>query len=102
APPASSPSPLSLHAALPISSCKRDALLLAPRKLTRKTLSEARKPHHVQRPLHPLGDLWRGALPHFQRKADIRRNIQVRKQRVILDRKSTRLNSSHVKISYAV
>src|SRR5690606_41999232 len=60
----------------------------------------------VLRVLHPLRRLAEGGL-HFgrrqaRREGDLLRGARVAELRGHLDRKSTRLNSSHVKISYAV
>src|SRR3712207_8351105 len=75
---------LSLHDALPI--C-RDG---ARRGCVRGRVQDARG--HA---LHPLGAVVRGA-PHVREPAARRRRRRRR------DRKSTRLNSSHANISYAV
>src|SRR5688572_31591507 len=70
---------LSLHDALPISRAELDGV----RQQAGDHLTEARPvPPPVQRPIHPQADL--------------------RPQRAGRDRKSTRLNSSHSQISYAV
>src|SRR5690606_41978692 len=89
-PPPPQTSPLSLHDALPISSDRREA----PRSLSR--LHDGGPSSPARRA--PIGDRrsnstgrrqYRGgpSLPRLRRDGD---------------RKSTRLNSSHVKISYAV
>src|SRR5690606_41807633 len=84
---------LSLHDALPISAVAQDQRD-RPGRLHQWVL--------LRRP-ELLGHRWRpparlSLLPHWAGRRDVR----VRPPRLDQDRKSTRLNSSHVKISYAV
>src|SRR5690606_42166036 len=93
---------LSLHDALPISSARADAAVV-------DLLIEPVRPMH--RGVHRAADLaWRLFTMHAGHRLEGRRLglggialvIVIDPQPVHVDRKSTRLNSSHVKISYAV
>src|SRR3989442_10112408 len=63
-------------------------------------------PHHLERECEPCRDRGRQS-PAHQRpsQADARSDDQpllIKGRQLVIDRKSTRLNSSHVRISYAV
>src|SRR5690606_42095481 len=93
-PPSAAPYTLSLHDALPIwrpgdRSARLRALAGPPRRRTRGPQARALAPHRRIR-VHAVGSIVAG------------RTAFSRGTRAFPDRKSTRLNSSHVKISYAV
>src|SRR5439155_16767160 len=88
--------PLSLHDALPIYVSKLSPIADAGQKLTGHNPADARHTHHI---LDTLGQ-FRIVLAEA---ADLDATKTVCGERKSsLDRKSTRLNSSHVAISYAV
>src|SRR5690606_41956868 len=97
APPTSDASTLSLHDALPICDV---GLLLGVASLDRKALQQL-----IQHLLElRFGSRRRqiGDRLALEDRVDSRNRADLKLRRNELDRKSTRLNSSHVKISYAV
>src|SRR5690606_40943586 len=93
---------LSLHDALPISLCAPPCALSPDRPRPRST------PPHGQAALQVRSDELREVRHPDQDRLQLRRTRagdadgQARPRHQGRDRKSTRLNSSHVKISYAV
>src|SRR5699024_12320509 len=92
----------SLHDALPISDHDHDVGTLQRRQfLTQRRHQgqvpgrQGRHPDHVHVGLHRLGG-------HLRRGLEQRTHVHVKTQIRKRDRKSTRLNSSHVSSSYAV
>src|SRR5690606_42151744 len=94
-------SPLSLHDALPICS-EQKRVAHNHRTCPGATDVNADVPGHVLAVLDSLGE----QISHHDRPQDASLFLGVGqgldKEREVLDRKSTRLNSSYVKISYAV
>src|SRR5690606_40872180 len=82
------------------------------RPLTHRDRVSVRIPRHPSAPLFPYTALFRSALARLRRRRQDRRQhqpqrrcngvLETRRIPERTDRKSTRLNSSHVKISYAV
>src|SRR5690606_41865271 len=99
APPPPPTSPLSLHDALPISIRPSE---LRPVDLKRKPRSAVGKglPRHRGAADDSGAPLDLGGIRHFEEQHLGASRSQAPDK--LLDRKSTRLNSSHVKISYAV
>src|SRR5206468_9479146 len=90
APPTPAPYTLSLHDALPISS--------PPRSNRSRD-----RPKHLRPPTDPAaGDLAGGVLAWLAARGEPPRAIRHLAAEPLGDRKSTRLNSSHDQISYAV
>src|SRR5690606_41536472 len=90
--------PLSLHDALPILSV-RDALEIAQER----ELDLVEVAPNAQPPVCRLMDYGKYLYEKQNRERESRKaQKQIEIKEVRLDRKSTRLNSSHVKISYAV
>src|SRR5690606_39971433 len=87
-------SPLSLHDALPICAPDRQACRYPPRAEDRATRRSAAPPYPPRRDRAETA-----RLPLWPRVPAAHAAKRGRTER---DRKSTRLNSSHVKISYAV
>src|SRR5690606_40605812 len=94
-------SPLSLHDALPIFTARPGTVTaIVGRSGSGKTSLVRLVPRFYE---PSAGRITLDGVPlQDYRLADLRRQIALVGQRVMLDRKSTRLNSSHVKISYAV
>src|SRR5690606_40274872 len=94
APPPLSP-PLSLPAALPIFHLVH-ALDVVVDDLDRRHADLLKLGQNLQPALSPV------ATQHIRRVRDVLKLVQHKARNQQADRKSTRLNSSHVKISYAV
>src|SRR5206468_11805368 len=99
-PPPSAISPLSLHDALPIS---------APVPMLPPRVRELRRPQQQRRAFRrpprvalPVRDEPRPRRPPAVARERPRARLRQVPPRHVLDRKSTRLNSSHDQISYAV
>src|SRR5207302_10487174 len=93
--PTSPLSPLSLHDALPISRFGTALYALARRRRTSRHVA-------YDRGLSALRTVFRRITPASEQLQPQRHQLEPEPRCDRLDRKSTRLNSSHVKISYAV